>query len=209
MMTKAVTMLVREFGSKNTEEMEVPEYLRIKTSPYLLAQAIRVSRQRSRIRRAHTKGRAEVRGGGAKPWRQKGTGRARHGSRRSPLWVGGGVTFGPQSRREERAVMPQKMARRALAGALGDHVRLGSIEVVRFGTNNLTKTKEVAAAARGQRGVLVIVAEKNSLVRAAHNLSSVRVRRVSQLSVADVMAAQHVWIDEKVLPLLKKRITAN
>ena len=103
--------------------------------------------------------------------------------------------------------MPQKMARRALAGALSAHVRVGSFEVVRFGTNNVTKTKEVVAAVSGQRGVLIIMAEKSNLVRAARNLSSVTVRRLSQVSVADVLAAQHVWVDEKALSLLKERIT--
>lgn len=206
---KEKTLAVREFGGKSAGKVLVPEYLQVMSSPYLLAQAVKVDRQRVRVRRAHTKDRSEVRGGGAKPWRQKGTGRARHSSRRSPLWVGGGVTFGPRSRRERRLVMPRKMACRALAGALSDHVRAGSLEVVRFGDNDFTKTKEVVAAIAGKRGVLMIVDEKSSLLRLTRNVPAIKVRSVAQIRVADALAAQCVWIDERTLALLEKRLTVK
>src|SRR5690625_427183 len=77
---------------------------------------------------ASTKSRAEVRGGGRNPWRQKGTGRARHGSIRSPIWVGGGVTFGPKPR-EFRKTMPRKARRAALRSALASAVKDGSVLV--------------------------------------------------------------------------------
>lgn len=196
---------VREFGSEKTEQMEAPAYLQSSVSPYLMAQAVLVGRQRSRIRRAHTKQRAEVRGGGAKPWRQKGTGRARHGSRRSPLWVGGGVTFGPRSRRERRTIMPSKMARRALAGALSFHMRSRTLEVIRFGPKDITKTKDVVAVLKGRRGILLIVSERGSLTQAVRNIPSITVRLISQVTVADILAARTVLIDEKSMPALEKR----
>ncbi len=196
---------VREFGSEKTEQREAPPYLQIQVSPRLLAQAVLVGRQRSRIRRAHTKQRAEVRGGGAKPWRQKGTGRARHGSRRSPLWVGGGVTFGPRSRRERRDIMPSKMARKAFAGALSVHMQSRTLEVVRFGPEDITKTKDVAAVLKGRRGILLIVPKRGSLARAVRNMAAVTVRLTSQVTVADVLAARTVLIDEKSMPALEKR----
>ncbi|PIS05404.1 MAG: 50S ribosomal protein L4 [Candidatus Buchananbacteria bacterium CG10_big_fil_rev_8_21_14_0_10_42_9] len=79
---------------------------------------------------AHTKGRSEVRGGGKKPWRQKGTGRARHGSIRSPIWIGGGVTFGPTKDRNFSKAINKKVKRQALLTALSDKAKNGNIVVV-------------------------------------------------------------------------------
>lgn len=201
----ALMVPVREFGSEKTEQIEAPAYLQSSVSPYLMAQAVLVGRQRSRIRRAHTKQRAEARGGGAKPWRQKGTGRARHGSRRSPLWVGGGVTFGPRSRRERRAIMPSKMARRALAGAFSLHTRSRTLEIVRVGLKDITKTRDMAAAFKGRRGVLLVMSERSGLARAVRNIPSVTARLASQVTVADILAARVVLIDERSMPALEKR----
>src|SRR5687767_13595733 len=97
---KTPELIRRIFGEKKVTKVAAPAFLAVAASPLLLAQALHTSRKRTRIRRAHTKERAEVRGGGRKPWKQKGTGRSRHGSSRSPIWVGGGTTFGPRSRHE-------------------------------------------------------------------------------------------------------------
>lgn len=101
-------------------------------SDKLLTQAVLVERNRERIKRAHTKSRDEKRGGGAKPWKQKGTGRARHGSRRSPLWVGGGVTFGPKANKSVNLFMPKDLKKRALTKALAMHIESGSMCVLQL-----------------------------------------------------------------------------
>src|SRR3989344_4420590 len=96
-------------GEQKQGEAPLPDFLTGTVSPLLLAQVRHTQRKRSRVRRAHTKERAEVRGGGRKPWKQKGTGRARHASTRSPIWVGGGTTFGPRVRKERVLRIPQAM----------------------------------------------------------------------------------------------------
>ncbi|NLY30171.1 MAG: 50S ribosomal protein L4, partial [Firmicutes bacterium] len=95
----------------------------------LMHQAVVMYLANQRRGTAATKTRAAVSGGGRKPWRQKGTGRARHGSIRSPIWVGGGVTFGPQPR-DYRLAMPKKARRQALKSALSSKVAAGSLIVV-------------------------------------------------------------------------------
>ena len=95
----------------------------------LIAQAIRVYFTNQSVHSAHTKTRAEVRGGGVKPWRQKGTGRARAGSIRSPIWVGGGKALGPR-KRDIKLVLPQKMKRKALIYVLSSKLKSDEIKVI-------------------------------------------------------------------------------
>ena len=121
---------VQPFGSGQAGTVATPESWHLVASPILLAQSIVVQRSRQRIRRAHTKDRSEVRGGGRKPWRQKGTGRARHGSIRSPIWVGGGVTFGPRSRSEYTGSLPKAKKRRALSGAFAQQLGQGRLGLI-------------------------------------------------------------------------------
>ncbi|MGI6636896.1 MAG: 50S ribosomal protein L4 [Minisyncoccales bacterium] len=98
------------------------EIFNVEINSDLLHQVIVSQMANKRQSSAHTKDRGDVSGGGKKPWRQKGTGRARHGSRRSPIWVGGGVTFGPKSERNYKKTIPQKMKRKALFMALSSKV---------------------------------------------------------------------------------------
>ena len=107
------------------------------------------SKPSSRIARqpwAHTKTRGEVRGGGKKPWRQKGTGRARHGSTRSPIWVGGGVAHGPRNDRDYSQKVNKKMKRAALFAALSHKAKDGEIEVFDTLALEAPKTKVFASA---------------------------------------------------------------
>ncbi len=98
------------------------EIFNVEINSDLLHQVIVSQMANKRQSSAHTKDRGDVSGGGKKPWRQKGTGRARHGSRRSPIWVGGGVTFGPKSEKNYKKTIPQKMKRKALFMALSSKV---------------------------------------------------------------------------------------
>lgn len=203
---KKRTVAVRVLGSDQTDKLEVNSCFMIGASAELLSQVMLVDGRRARIRRAHSKDRSEKRGGGAKPWRQKGTGRARHGSRRSPLWVGGGVTFGPQSRKEKVPVVPARMRQRAMSGATYLHINSGNFEVIRFGKEEIKKTKEVLSWLGAVRGVLIIVGEdKNDFVRAARNIVGLKVVLARQVTVRDLIEAKQVMVDEDALPVLERR----
>lgn len=204
-------LTIRSFDTgKAVGELAVPAYLSLEVSPRLIAQSVHVERARTRIRRAHTKIRSEVRGGGRKPWKQKGTGRARAGSSRSPLWVGGGTTFGPRSRHAHQPRLSVSMRRRAFAGALGIHAQRGSLEVVRFGETLPKKTRDVRSQFSTGSPLLILTdVVYPSLVRVARNFSSVRVLPLSQATAADVLAAARVWVDEQGLTSLEQRCRAR
>lgn len=146
---------------------------------------------------ASTKTRAEVSGGGRKPWRQKGTGRARAGSNRSPLWRGGGVVFGPKPRDYEKK-MNRKERRLALRTALQS--RVDDLVVVQDFADQLPqpKTKELAKALAGwgiQPGakILLIVAERNETVYlSARNIANLRLISANNLNVFDLLAADQI-----------------
>src|SRR5690554_8090274 len=113
-----------------------------------------------------TKGRSDVRGGGRKPWRQKGTGRARHGSIRSPIWVGGGVAFGPQPRSYSYK-LPKKQRRLALKSALSSKVIAEEIRVIEDLQFDAPKTKDMLNVLNGlsaEKKALVVTAEYNDAV---------------------------------------------
>ena len=149
---------------------------------------------------AHAKTRAEVRGGGKKPWRQKGTGRARHGSIRSPIWKGGGVTFGPTKEVIFKKKIGKKMARKALAVALSEKARSNGIIVVDGIELNAPKTKEVAGILRAfkqkldRTGSILIVtpsADKN-LHRAAKNIQKVGVIEARNLNSLEILSYKNL-----------------
>ena len=149
---------------------------------------------------AHAKTRAEVRGGGKKPWRQKGTGRSRHGSIRSPIWKGGGVTFGPTKEVIFKKKIGKKMARKALAVALSEKARSNGIIVVDGIELNAPKTKEVAGILRAfkqkldRTGSILIVtpsADKN-LHRAAKNIQKVGVIEARNLNSLEILSYKNL-----------------
>ena len=105
--------------------------------------------------------------------------------------------------------MPSKMARRALAGALSSHTRSRTLEIIRFGPKDITKTKDMVAVFKGRRGILLIVFKRGSLAQAVRNIPSVTVRLTSQVTVADILAARTVLIDEKSMRALEKRALRN
>ncbi|OGN02136.1 MAG: 50S ribosomal protein L4 [Candidatus Yanofskybacteria bacterium RIFCSPHIGHO2_01_FULL_43_42] len=149
---------------------------------------------------AHAKTRSEVRGGGKKPWRQKGTGKARHGSIRSPIWKGGGVTFGPTKEVNFKKKIGKKMARKALAVALSEKARNGSIIVIDGINLSLPKTKEAAGILKlfreklDKTGSILIVtslADKN-LHRAAKNIQKVGVTEARNLNPLETLSYKNL-----------------
>ena len=154
---------------------------------------------------AKTKSRAEVRGGGAKPWRQKGTGRARQGSIRAPQWSGGGVAHGPTGEQNHRKRVNKKLKRVALASALSDRAASGDIRVVRdFGLGDAPRTRDAVAfldaLELGEHQVLVVLAERDDVIgRSFRNLRSVHLLTVGQLNVYDVLCSDVVVFVEAAL----------
>lgn len=138
-----------------------------------------------------TKGRSEVSGGGRKPWRQKGTGRARHGSTRSPIWVGGGTTFGPKPR-DYRQGLPKKARRAALKSALSAKVGAGDLIVLDTLALDEPKTKLMAGVLAkiqaGSRPIIVTAERDGTLARSARNIPGVVLREARGLNVYDVIS---------------------
>ena len=143
----------------------------------------------------NTKTRGEVRGGGAKPWRQKGTGRARHGSTREPQWKGGGTTFGPRPRDYSPSV-PKKMKVAALRSALSARASEGKVVVVDGLTSERPRTKDALAALRSWgvegKALLVLTKDEVNIAYAFRNIPGVHVLATDQLNTYDVLDAATV-----------------
>jgi large subunit ribosomal protein L4 len=162
-----------------------------------------------------TKTRGEVRGGGKKPYRQKGTGRARQGSLRAPQYAGGGVVHGPQPRSYEQRT-PKKMKVAALRGALSDRLSHGRVQVVSgFVDGDRPKTKDalaVLATAVGAAGakVLVVAHRDDDLTwKSLRNVPRVHVLTEDQLNTYDVLASDHVVFTEQALTAFVTRASGS
>ncbi|HPU01515.1 MAG: 50S ribosomal protein L4 [Firmicutes bacterium] len=160
--------------------------------------------QRARRRQgtAATKNRSLVRGGGAKPWPQKGTGRARHGSIRSPIWVGGAVVFGPHPRSYAYRV-PKKVRRAALASALSDRVREGKLIVVDDFQIEQPKTKAVVRLLENLQvsgSALLVTAQPDvNVIKSARNLPGVKTLTAAQLNVLDILNHEYLILSREAL----------
>jgi large subunit ribosomal protein L4 len=181
-----------------------------KTRPHLLHQTVMMQLNRRRAGTAATKSRGWVRGGGKKPWRQKGTGRARAGSIRSPIWVGGGTVFGPQPR-DYSFRMPRKARKEALLSALSLKNRDGEIIVVDKLELEEAKTKLMARALAELKvtSALIVIAQPDEKIeRSCRNLPGVKVLRVEGLNVYDLVCYRHLILTEEALKLLEERLGA-
>ena len=162
---------------------------------------------------AKTKSRGEVRGGGAKPWRQKGTGRARFGSSRNPIWTGGGVTFGQTGLENYKRRLNKKAKRAALRQALSLAAKEDKIKVVETFACPDGKVKPTINLLRkiGVEGpVLLVVSVKDELVkRATRNLPDVKVVQANYLTVYDAMNADTIIISKKSLDLITEMLNPS
>jgi large subunit ribosomal protein L4 len=178
--------------------------------PHLLHQAVVMQLANRRSGGAATKTKGFVRGGGKKPWRQKGTGRARAGSIRSPIWVGGGTTFGPRPR-DYSYRMPRTARREALLSALSLKNRDGKVIVVDKFEIDAIKTKQMVKALielHVESALIVIAHSDVRIERAARNLPKVKVLRVAGLNVYDLLRYEHLILTEEALKLLEERLAA-
>ena len=171
-----------------------------------------VRRQLAKRRRGthSTKNRAAVSGGGIKPWKQKGTGRARQGTIRAPQWAGGGVVFGPVPRSYEHA-LPKKVRRAALLGALSHQLSEGNITVVDALGLSEYKTKRISQLLRDlsltEAPVLIVIAAEDPFVeRSARNLHHVSVLRVAGLNVYDVLRHRKLLLTKAAVAAISERL---
>jgi large subunit ribosomal protein L4 len=178
---------------------------------HLLFELVKMQRASWRSGTAATKTRAFVRGGGKKPWKQKGTGRARSGSTRSPIWVGGATIFGPQPRSYAYR-LPKSARRTGLQAALATKYRAGEFFVVNDIELPEMKTKRMLEfLARLQMGdsVLVVIAEANERIeKSTRNIPGVKVLRCEGLNVYDLLHYRHVLFTQAALQKVTERLTA-
>jgi large subunit ribosomal protein L4 len=162
-------------------------------------EAVRAEQLARRRGTASTRTRSEVSGGGAKPWRQKGTGRARAGSIRMPHWMGGGVAFGPTPR-DYTVKVNRKTRRRALRAALSVHARRGSVAVIDGSAYQEPSTRTAAKAldALGDRGRVLVVtgSQESACAKSFRNIALVVVLPAGSVGVADVVGARSLIISE-------------
>jgi large subunit ribosomal protein L4 len=178
----------------------------------LVHQTVRAEQAARRRGTAATKTRGMVSGGGAKPWRQKGTGRARAGSSRSPVWTGGGVVFGPQPRSYAFKVN-RKEQRAALRSALSLHAGRGSVAVVdpgAFEAPSTRKARDLLAGWNQARPTLVVLgSEESSAALSFRNLARVAVLPAEDVGVADLLGAASLVVSEAALQALTARAGAS
>lgn len=156
---------------------------------------------------ASTKGRAEVRGGGRKPWRQKGLGRARHGSIRSPIWRGGGVTFGPKPR-DYRKSVNKKARRNALKSALSAVNEESAITFLDEIDLPRPKTRDIVQMLRvlglENRKVLIVMPERDDTAyRSVRNIPNVSIMRAEDLNTYEVLNAEHLIVVRDAVPVIE------
>jgi large subunit ribosomal protein L4 len=177
----------------------------------LVHQSVRAEQAARRRGTAATKTRAMVSGGGAKPWRQKGTGRARAGSNRSPIWTGGGIAFGPQPRSYTFKVN-RKEQRAALRSALSLHAERGTMAILDVGAFKAPKTRQASELlddwgppARILPTLVVLLAEESSAALSFRNLPRVAVLSAENVGVTDLLGAASLVVSELALNELTAR----
>jgi len=174
----------------------------------LLHQVVVSQMANRRVAISHTKDRSEVRGGGAKPWRQKGTGRARHGSRRSPIWIGGGVTHGPTNERNFKKRLPKNIKKKALFIALSEKLRNDLIIIVDSFDINEIKTKKVIEMLNnlGIKESCLIVLPKidSNMILSTRNIPKVNTIQAKDINCLDILSSKYLLIDKEGLKVIEE-----
>ena len=188
------------FAGSASGKVQLPdEWFGAEVNKSAVYQAMRAQRTNDRAGTASTKTRALVRGGGAKPWRQKGTGRARAGSNRSPLWKGGGTVFGPTAKDWHERV-PQKVRRIAFASALSDKAAEGLVRVVELEAFDQPKTQRLVKALSGWdaegRVLLLTRVYDDNLFRSGRNVAALTIKKFSDASSLDVLRHDVVVVED-------------
>lgn len=209
---------------KETGEIKLPETVfGVAWNPDLVHEVVVGMQANARENTAHTKDRSEVSGTGAKPWRQKGTGRARHGSRRSPIWTGGGVTFGPRNERVYSVKINKKVRAKALASVLSKKFTEQEVLFVDSLAIAEPKTKEaktiLTAIAKGsgqeslatkrKNTALVVLADRNiATEKSFRNFGNIEVTQAKDVNPIDLLTYKYVVVADapSSVEVLEKRL---
>ena len=183
----------------------------VEVKTHLFHQVVRMQLANRRRGTASTKTRGEVSGGGRKPWRQKGTGRARQGSTRSPLWRGGGVALGPKPRNYAYK-LPKKVRRAALCSALSMKIQEGLLKVIDRLDIPAPKTKQMVEFLKDlgvERAAIILLANDDPTIQlAARNLPKVKVLRVEGINLYDLLAYDYLICTRESLMKLQERVAS-
>ncbi len=194
-------------GSKGKDVTLDETVFAVELKPHLVHETVRAEMNDARAGTRGSKSRGLVAGGRSKPWRQKGTGRARAGTTRAPHWTGGGVAFAPGMRSFEVKVN-RKARRNALKGVLSNHASDGTLAILDGSGFETPSTKQAAELLTGfgERPTLVVVAEdEEPVIKSFRNLEKVLVVAPAELEVASLVWARSVLISETALPLVLGR----
>lgn len=197
-------------GEKISEKELDPKVFGIELKSALIQQVVVAILANARNVIAHTKGRAEVRGGGKKPWKQKGTGRARHGSIRSPLWRGGGITFGPTKNRNFSQKINKKMKKGALKMVLSERVKdnkflvLSDLEVPSAKTKQMVEIISKLPYIKEKKILIMADKDTSKVIRSSRNIPKVTVRSSKDLNLIDALNNEYIVSTEGSLDSLTK-----
>lgn len=224
----SIKIKVYNQNAEPTGDLELsPKVFGMKVNQALVHQAVVTQLANTRKVIAHTKDRSEVRGGGRKPWKQKGTGRARHGSSRSPIWIGGGVTFGPRNDRNFKKRINKKMRQNAMLMVLSDKVAnnrfiiLDKLEMAEYKTkvfnqiingfaSKIFTDLKVAQAKTekksGKPSFLIIVDQgDDKLNYSARNLAGVELSNIDNINIVELLKYKNLIITRAGVEKLEKR----
>lgn len=198
------------------DEVDLPEDIfGLKLNQSLIHQVLRWYMLNNYHPYAHTKTRSEVRGGGKKPWRQKGTGRARHGSIRSPIWVGGGVAFGPRKDEKKSIRINKKMRRKAILMALSAKLKDSFLRVIDKIELDNYKTKEFekffskflqARKTKNKKETSLLVVESNrpEIFRSVRNLPYADVIEARNLNLLEILNHKYLFLSKQAIEVIKQ-----
>lgn len=195
----------------------------VKLNEDLVHQAVVTQMANERQVLAHTKTRSEVRGGGKKPWKQKGTGRARAGSSRSPIWIGGGITFGPRKDRNFSKKINKKMKQKALFMVLSDRLVNNNIAIIDKVDIKDFKTKIFNDFLKKVENIFPVVGDKNNkrsvlfindtkdekIVFSSRNLNGFNIINLENLNIVDLLKYKNLIITESVAKKINDRYSKN
>jgi large subunit ribosomal protein L4 len=205
------TVEVKNIKNEKVGEVELNDRIfnrEVKT--YLLHDAVRQQRAAKRAGTASTKTRKEVRGSGAKPWRQKGTGRARSGTRKSPIWRGGGTTFGPKPR-DYSFKLNRKVRQQAVAMAMSARFQEGNLVVLDDFTMEAIKTRDfvsVMEVLELNNALIVVDSDNDTLTKSSRNVPGYKVIKTDGVNVYDILLHEKLVVLQPAIERLEERFTA-
>ena len=204
------TIEVHDVNRASITQVELNEdVFEKKVNESIYYEVIKMQMANARKGTACTKGRSDVRGGGAKPWRQKGTGRARAGTSRSPIWKGGGIVFGPKPR-DYSMNMPKKIKKQALCGAISQKRADGNLTILDKIELNEIKTAKIAEILNklDLKSVLIIEEGNKNLVLSAKNIPGVKILSPEGLNLYDILYYKDLVITQPCLEKIQRRLLA-